>query len=355
MTDITPRKTSTEYWGKRIESIHEDIYKLTVEQEKDLARIYQESSKEIQAKIDAFYQRWADEQGLVSKEEAKKDLSREEFTTWKKSIKEYHNDTKSIQNETERKKAQRQIDGLALRSRITRELSLQSHIELELMRMKVREEKSILGHLISMIQYGYNKMMYEISKGIGYLVSFATLPLRAVNFILGYKWKGANWSERLWGNRDVLASQVKDVLGKGFTQGKSVRNMSRDLAERMDVGSYVSRRLIQTESNFVSNQSTAKSFEDSGFIEQYMFLATLDSKTSKPCKHLDKKVYALSERKVGTNYPPLHPYCRSTVLSIIPDSIPSMRIARDKNGKNIYVPFDISYEEYQKEYLKETK
>lgn len=349
---ITPRKTSAEYWSERMGLISDESHRMTIEKEKELASIYKQSTKEIQAKIDVYYQRWADEQGLISKEEAKKDLSSKEFEVWKKDVKKYYSDTQNIADEQARKKAQRLLDGLALRSRISREQQLLYNIEFELMRMKIREQKSFFGHLIDLIQYGYNRMMYELSRGIGFLVSFATLPVKAINFIMGYNWNGANFSKRIWRNYDVLTNQVKDVLSRGFTQGKSVKQMAKDLVEFMDVGNYVSRRLIQTESNFVSNESTSKAMQDTGFIDEYIFIATYDNKTSKVCKHNNNKRFKWEQKKIGTNFPPLHPFCRSYCIGVLPNSIPTTRIAKDAKGENIHIPFDMSFSEYESRYLK---
>ena len=51
-------------------------------------------------------------------------------------------------------------------------------------------------------------------------------------------------------------------------------------------------------------------------VERYKFVSVLDMKTSKVCRHLDGKTFPLSQRVQGTNYPPMHPWCRSTTISV---------------------------------------
>ena len=43
----------------------------------------------------------------------------------------------------------------------------------------------------------------------------------------------------------------------------------------------------------------------------------LDSRTSKICNELDGKRFKVKDRQAGTNYPPMHPFCRSTTIAVI--------------------------------------
>ena len=52
-------------------------------------------------------------------------------------------------------------------------------------------------------------------------------------------------------------------------------------------------------------------------VEKYEFLAAIDSRTSPQCREHNGATYLLKDAKVGTNYPPLHPNCRSTVIPVL--------------------------------------
>lgn len=85
-------------------------------------------------------------------------------------------------------------------------------------------------------------------------------------------------------------------------------------------------------------------------IEKYEFLATLDTETCPVCGALDKKIFSVSQAKIGVNCPPMHDGCRCVIIEYFDDefSSGSTRAARDpKTGKTIYVP-DISYTEWKK-------
>ena len=46
-------------------------------------------------------------------------------------------------------------------------------------------------------------------------------------------------------------------------------------------------------------------------------VGTIEYENYEKLPDLDKKIYKLSERKIGVNYPPLHPNCRCTVIPIL--------------------------------------
>lgn len=72
------------------------------------------------------------------------------------------------------------------------------------------------------------------------------------------------------------------------------------------------------------------------------------------CRELDQKVFPVAERKTGVNYPPMHPWCRSTTLSTIRDE-DLKRWGRDaynpKTRRKEKVPGDMTYAEWYKKYV----
>jgi len=103
--------------------------------------------------------------------------------------------------------------------------------------------------------------------------------------------------------------------------------------------------------NFVNNQAHYDSMQDSG-VAAYEFIATLDNRISAACRTRDGETYLLEEKSVGFNYPPLHPRCRSTVCPFIEGvSRKGTRTAK-VGGKNIDIPENMKYADYEKVYIK---
>lgn len=74
-----------------------------------------------------------------------------------------------------------------------------------------------------------------------------------------------------------------------------------------------------------------------------------DSRTCECCGALDGKVFDLAKAKAGTNYPPMHPFCRSTTIADFGDEEFSQleRRAKDKDGRTVKVPAGMTYEEWK--------
>lgn len=107
-------------------------------------------------------------------------------------------------------------------------------------------------------------------------------------------------------------------------------------------------RLVITEMGHAAEEATAQFYKDSD-IEQYQYLATLESHTCDQCAHLDERIFNVKDKKEGINYPLIHPYCRCTTVPYDKD-LPDVetRWSRDpETGKSVYVK-DMNYSEWNK-------
>lgn len=88
-----------------------------------------------------------------------------------------------------------------------------------------------------------------------------------------------------------------------------------------------------------------ESYKEIG-IEEYKYEAVLDSATSEICRELHGKKFKISEAKPGKNYPPMHPWCRSTTMAVIPE-IPEITEEQDNaiEGR-LNDEDDLDYEEW---------
>lgn len=199
----------------------------------------------------------------------------------------------------------------------------------------------------------YYKATFDLQQQTGLAYSFSDLPETEIKRLRGLKWTGEAYSDRIWDNTGALASSVKDELLVSLMTGRSVRDTSQAIAERFEVGQNKARRLVRTESAFFHNQMELLSYEDAE-ITKYKFVAVLDKRTSHICQQHDNKVYNTDEATPGVNYPPLHPWCRSTTIAHDDDIDYSKLERRARNpetGEVEYVPADMSYEEWYDKYV----
>lgn len=195
----------------------------------------------------------------------------------------------------------------------------------------------------------YNQTMYDIQREVGYGFSFSHIDDKLIRRVMASRWDGAGYSARLWSNVDGLAKEVQKQLTWGLITGKTERRMAAEIANKYAVGAFESRRLIRTESCYLSNEIQFKAYEEAG-ADRYMYIATLDSKTDEECGALDRRIFYVKDKQPGLNCPPMHPFCRCTTkIYIDQDTRADMkRRAKDpETGKYKLVPASMSYTEWK--------
>lgn len=172
-------------------------------------------------------------------------------------------------------------------------------------------------HLGDIIQSAYMQTVFDVTKGADYRAAFDLIPESRVKAILSTNWSGQMFSERVWDNTNALADGLKHDMLVGIMAGKSEQHMADDIMNRCGVGAFEARRLVRTETTCVANMAELYGYQELD-IDEYEFSACLDSRTSDLCRELDGKVFKRNSAQAGVNLPPMHPFCRSTTLPVLP-------------------------------------
>ena len=135
--------------------------------------------------------------------------------------------------------------------------------------------------------------------------SFETINTGLVEQVVKTNWSGLNFSERIWENRRKLALTLKEELKKGLIRGESLQEMSRVMADKLNNEYSNALRLVRTETAWVQCEATKQNYLDND-IKYYEVSAFLDNRTSKICKSMDGEVVNVKEAVVGKNMPPFH-------------------------------------------------
>lgn len=286
-----------EYWQKREEEKLNKGIKDCNKLAKELQSQYKKAGKEIEKEINNLFVKYAKENNLTYKE-ASTYLTSDEFKIWRTDIKGY---LKMIEDNPE---LLLELNTLAMKSRITRWESLQYEIDKQLNKLAITTEKETKELLTDTLKDNYNRNVFNISKKAGFVANFSGINNKTVERVLSYPWSGSNYSDRIWNNKQQLSKIIKEEMTQMVIQGRNSRTIAKRVATRMDTSYKNAVRLVQTEHSYVMNEASKYTYEDLN-IEQYEFLATLDSRTCSVCGKLDGKVFKLTEAKVGINYPPL--------------------------------------------------
>jgi SPP1 gp7 family putative phage head morphogenesis protein len=202
------------------------------------------------------------------------------------------------------------------------------------------------------VEQGYYRSVFDLQRGAESAFSFVLLSERAIENVINKHFAGKHFSARIWTNTGVLADKLQETITAGFLSGASISKMRREIEPLTNAGKYAAARIIRTEVNYFQNQAELLALKEAG-IKHYVFLATLDSRTSEICRELDLKAFDVDKAEPGVNYPPMHPNCRSTVYGEIEGFAPLARRARDpETGENTVVPGDMNYREWYEKNVK---
>ena len=342
---------SESYWIKRAEEREQEWNKKSKGTiEKELANYYKQALLRIEDDIAVLYGRFAKDNKLTYAE-ASKMLTSNEFKQWQMSMEDYLNAiTDSKDN-----KLLLELNTLAMRKRISRLDKLYGDTLKNLYKLGTETEKSITEFLTDAYKDNYYKNLFDVGKSINIKSSAIEVDDKKISKVLNSSWSGKNYSERIWKNTDNLAKLIKHEITDGFHRGVSIQKMSNLVQERMNVGRYEATRLVRTEMNYVQNQASLDSIKEAE-MKYFIFLATLDKKTSTVCRAHDRKVYPVDSATPGTNMPPLHPHCRSTIAGNLTDydTGRGKRTAKNKDGKRIIIPAAMNYDDYYKVYIEKS-
>jgi SPP1 gp7 family putative phage head morphogenesis protein len=116
-------------------------------------------------------------------------------------------------------------------------------------------------------------------------------------------------------------NKLRDALKEGVEQGEGIPQLrarvNEVFAERTK---YEAERIARTEIIDAHNHADLLAYRQSNVVSHKEWLAEMDNRTSEICQNLNGQVVLLNENfSDGSDAPPAHVNCRSTILPIIKD------------------------------------
>jgi len=342
-----------DYWTKRKANlIYEQMDKAEKQADK-FDKVYEEAKVYLDKEINKIFDKFQRDYGLSE------NVARQVLKTMKdkKDLANLRRMLEARPNDPNIQRLLADLDSPAYTYRMKRLERLSADLDLMRSSIYLSEKQGSDGFYSDLMKDSYYKATFDLQQQTGLAYSFSDLPETEIKRLKAFKWTGEAYSDRIWSNTGALASSVKDELLVSLMTGRSVRDTSQAIAERFEVSKGKARRLVRTESAFFHNQMELLSYEDAE-ITKYKFVAVLDKRTSHICQQHDNKVYNTDDAVPGVNYPPLHPWCRSTTIAYDEDADYSKLERRARNpetGKVEYVPADMSYKEWYDKYVAKDK
>lgn len=340
---------SSAYWHKRGEQIAETQHRKADQYaQRRLKGEYARAMAEIEKEIDVFYSRFALNNGTMSYADAQKILNGNELKDFHMGVERFI----ELAKDNPDGQWTKMLNNASYKVRVSRLQALQIQMQGVIQNLSMAEDKGLSGLLSDVYTDSYYRTIFEVQKGIGLGGSFARIDLDTLETVIKNPWIGSNFSQRIWGDNNRLVQRLITEFSQALIRGEGARQSAHILADRMNVGYRAAERLVRTETSHIQNEAAFSGYKASGVVKKYEFLSTLDRKTSPICREMDNKVFTLAEKAVGVNFPPLHPYCRSTVVPFFDDEIdPVERLARGSDGEVYKIPDNMTYGQWYKQYV----
>lgn len=341
----------TKYWRNRANLRMDEYHKNSDEAIALINAAYEKAIKQINEDINKIFYKFMKDGGLTESET--RDLLNSNIS--KKDLDNIRSRVSQIQDEDLKAYMIAELNTKAYKARITRLESIKESISINLKKAADVEIRQSELNYINNIKEAYYRNTFDVQKQVGVGFDFAEVETNKIEEILKNNWSGQYFSQRVWQNTDALAEELTKTITTGLIAGTNSRKMATEIQELSKYGKHAAERLIRTETTYVTNMAEIESYRECG-IEKYVFVATLDLRTSKTCRAHDKKIYEVTKAVPGDNLPPLHPYCRSTTIAYKDkETLNNLRRrARDpQTGKTYVLPKNMSYDEWYKKYVVE--
>ena len=309
------------YWQQREDEALKHYIRDEREYDKRIDEIYRDMLDNTQKEIDAFYRKYAKSE-KISIAEAKKRVSKIDMEEYERKAKKYveaaARDRKRLGKTNYRgyyfsSKANDEMKLYNLTMKVNRLEMLKANIGLEL----VKGHAELETFMQDILEGRTND---EIERLAGIMGQSIRLNKNGVHALVNASFHNAEYSDRIWQHHDIMKADLAKLLQSGMIQGKSSRELSRELRKyfvgdtknKSKGAAYSAMRLMRTEMSRVQTEAHRLSFEKCGY-KQYIVMPHGDC--CDLCRPFMDEVYDVADMKPGDNAPPFHPLCRCTIAA----------------------------------------
>ena len=283
------------YWSKRLKQ--EMMAKQASEADVDqaMSALYRVHQTNIEKEIQAFYQKYADDEG-VSITEAKKRADKVDVQAFADKAKRY------VEEKDFSPQANAELKLYNLKMRVSRAELLQYNMDLELLALGEGERQLTEKFL----KAGFADEVKSQSGILGEYIKNPKTVERSMEAVLNVPFEGVTWSERIWERQQALRQVVARTSHETLVRGRNAMAMIPTFRREFGVSKSAAKRLAVTEVARVQSEAQKISMTANGF-DEYEYIA---EPTACPiCAKLDGNIYKVAEMEPGKNCAPMHPHC----------------------------------------------
>lgn len=296
---------NNDYWKKRQEQLQLSLLEPSDKYCNELSKAYKSAIKDIEKEIAVWYQRFADNNGVVDLSEARKILKDKELKELKWEVKQY---IKAGKENGVTQNWSKELENASAKYHISRLDALKMQIQQKIEVLYGGREDKVRKLLGDAYVEGNYKNAFEIAKRTGANFSFAKIDDNKLNKVLSKPWTADDntFSEKIWKNRATLVNNLHQELIKGVSRGLPPAEIAKSVSRKMESDLWQAQRLVATESAFFASEAQKDCYNELE-VDKYQILGTLDSSTCSECGELDNQIFDTKDMVEGVNAPPLSP------------------------------------------------
>lgn len=302
-----PNKSSPAYWHDRKVQYDESLGKDEKRLYNKLAAYYEREAARLDKEIAAYYAKYS-VNGVLSYRNLLETLPDEDKLLLIEQLDEFV------------KKYPAYADLVPVREsiyKLNRLEGLRQSIAMQQLHMGAYEQQQAL----AFFQHQALRYANGAASFLGLGSSFCRLDSDVIHAAVGNKWcDGKDFSERIWDNRKKLGNTLHTQFVNGVIRGDDYHQLARQIREKfVKVSQKNAERLTFTEDTYLCNEAAMQVFEREAAVTEYEFVCTGDAETCDICRGLSGERFPISQRMPGTNFPPMHPWCRCFFDPVIPE------------------------------------
>lgn len=339
---------NSDYWAHRMKTMEDAIKDQTSDKYiKNAEKQFDNLIKATDEKIRAWYQRFSDNNGKISYEQAQKLLTSGELEEFKWDVTEYRN--KCIENGVNHAWI-KQLENASSRYHISRYESLKIQLQQEAEMATQATIKATSDASAAAYTKSYYHTAFEIQRGLGVGWTMQKINTDMLKKLLSRPWTADNktFTARCWTDKNKLVEVVNQELTRMLALGEAPDRAISAISKKLKVSKSNAGRIVMTESSYFSSVAQKDCFNNLD-VERYQIVGTLSARTCELCGSMDGKVFKMSDYKAGVTANPFHPWCRCCTTPYFEDMENiGERYARDvKTGKAYMLPQNTTYEQWK--------
>lgn len=343
------KKREAAYWRERYNILNAANARLTRQTCDDVERAFELAQRDIQRDIDAWLNRFADNNG-VTLVEARRLLNSDELKELKWDVAEYIKRGK--ENAISGKWA-KELENASARLHISRLEALKIRTQNHLETAFAAENNAVENLVKNVYKSNYYHTAFELQKGFGVGFDISGIDERQLDMLIKKPWTvdRRTFSDRIWERKDKMVSALHQEMIRNCIYGRSRKDMTKAMMQFVgkDIknAEYCAARVIKTETAYFTSQSQRQALSDLD-CEMYEVYLPLSPKSCEICREMNGKHFKMSEYEPGMTAPPFHPNCENgSVIPYYEDGF----FDNIKGGEK--VSEDLTFDEWEEKFVKD--